>query len=359
MKRLFLAGALVAAAALLSPGAASAQTGTARGKVVDEKGQGLEGVQVVMEYQGPMNRKFETKTNKKGEFTQVGMQPGVYRVTPVKEGYVGAFVEIKVTLGDPTYLPADLKMIPKAAAAAAAADKGNDELRAGFEKGNTLMNEGKLDEAEAEFRALLDKNPNVPQLHHNLAVVLSKKKDAAGAEALRSRKGPREPEIDPAGFAILWDLMHRDHMTYQEKSLNRSVLHLLYRAMQCASNLFESEIGIMTPRQFAVLAALDGEEGASQAMLTKRTGIDRSTLSEVVQRILAKGFVVRRRSTTDRRAYTVKLTRQGRQKLTSVRPVVERVDDQILAMIPSRQRDAFVQALSALAEACEKRAREG
>lgn len=148
-------------------------------------------------------------------------------------------------------------------------------------------------------------------------------------------------------------------MTYQEKSLNRSVLHLLYRAMQCASNLFESEIEIMTPRQFAVLAALDGEEGASQAMLTKRTGIDRSTLSEVVQRILAKGFVVRRRSTTDRRAYTVKLTRQGRQKLTSVRPVVERVDDQILAMIPSRQRDAFVQALSALAEACEKRAREG
>src|SRR5690606_4104997 len=54
----------------------------------------------------------------------------------------------------------------------------------------------------------------------------------------------------------------------QEKSLNRSVLHLLYRAMQCASNMFESEIQIMTPRQFAVLAALDGLEGASQAELT-------------------------------------------------------------------------------------------
>jgi DNA-binding MarR family transcriptional regulator len=147
-------------------------------------------------------------------------------------------------------------------------------------------------------------------------------------------------------------------MTYEEKSLNRSVLHLLYRAMQCASNLFESEIEVMTPRQFAVLAALDGEEGASQATLTKRTGIDRSTLSEVVQRILAKGFVVRRRSTTDRRAYTVKLTRQGRQKLSSVRPVVERVDEQILSMIPARQRDAFVQALTSLTDACEKRMRE-
>jgi hypothetical protein len=65
-------------------------------------------------------------------------------------------------------------------------------------------------------------------------------------------------------------------MTYQEKSLNRSVLHLLYRAMQCASNMFEGEIDVMTPRQFAVLAALDNlEDGASQAMLTKQTGIDR------------------------------------------------------------------------------------
>jgi Flp pilus assembly protein TadD len=183
MKRLILAGALVTAAALLSPGATSAQTGTARGKVVDEKGQGMEGAQVLMEYQGPMTRKFETKTNKKGEFTQVGMQPGVYRVTASKEGYVGTFVEIKVGLGDPTYLPGDLKLVPKSAAAAAAGDKSNDELRAGFEKGNTLMNEGKLDEAEAEFRALIVKNPTVPQIHHNLAVVLAKKKDVAGAEA--------------------------------------------------------------------------------------------------------------------------------------------------------------------------------
>jgi tetratricopeptide (TPR) repeat protein len=183
MKRLFLAGALAAAAVCLSPGAASAQTGTARGKVVDEKGQALEGAQVVLEYQGPMTRKFETKTNKKGEFTQVGMQPGVYRVTANKEGYTGTFVEARINLGDPVYLP-DLKLVPKSAAGAApGADKSNDELRAGFEKGNALMNEGKLDEAEAEFRALIAKNPSVPQLHHNLAVVLSKKKDAAGAEA--------------------------------------------------------------------------------------------------------------------------------------------------------------------------------
>jgi Flp pilus assembly protein TadD len=91
-------------------------------------------------------------------------------------------VESKIVLGDPTYLP-DIKLVPKAAAQAAAADKSIEELRGGFEKANNLMNEGKLDEAEAAFRALIEKNPTVPQLHHNLAVVLARKKDAAGAEA--------------------------------------------------------------------------------------------------------------------------------------------------------------------------------
>jgi MarR family transcriptional regulator, temperature-dependent positive regulator of motility len=144
-------------------------------------------------------------------------------------------------------------------------------------------------------------------------------------------------------------------MTYPEKSLNRSVLHLLYRATQCASNMFENEIDAMTPRQFALLAALDGEEGASQAALTRRTGIDRSTISEVAQRVLAKGLVARRRNLKDRRAYTLRLTSRGRQKLTAVRPAIERVDEEILSMISARQRLALMQGLSELIETCETR----
>jgi DNA-binding MarR family transcriptional regulator len=144
-------------------------------------------------------------------------------------------------------------------------------------------------------------------------------------------------------------------MSYPEKSLNRSVLHLLYRATQCASNKFEKEIEAMTPRQFALLAALDGEEGASQAALTRRTGIDRSTISEVAQRVLAKGLVARRRSPKDRRAYTLQLTSKGRQKLIAVRPAIERVDEEILSMIPARQRLALMQGLSGLIETCETR----
>jgi tetratricopeptide (TPR) repeat protein len=184
MKRVLLAGAVLAAAICLPAREASAQTGTARGKVVDDKGQGVPEAAILMEYQGPMTRKFETKTNKKGEFTQVGMAPGTYRVTATKDGYQGTFIETRIALGEPTYLP-DMKMLPKAVAqaAAAASDKGMQELKGGFEKANALMESGQLDQAEAEFRALIAKNPDIPQLQHNLAVVLTRKKDMAGAEA--------------------------------------------------------------------------------------------------------------------------------------------------------------------------------
>jgi tetratricopeptide (TPR) repeat protein len=184
MKHVVLAGAVLAAAICLPAHEASAQTGTARGKVVDDKGQGVPEAAILLEYQGPMTRKFETKTNKKGEFTQVGMAPGPYKVTATKDGYQGTFLETRIALGEPTYLP-DMKLLPRAVAqaAAAASDKGLQELKGGFEKANALMEAGQLDQAEAEFRALIAKNPDIPQLQHNLAVVLTRKKDMAGAEA--------------------------------------------------------------------------------------------------------------------------------------------------------------------------------
>src|SRR5437867_396724 len=118
MKRLLLTAGLLVGFALLG-GAASAQTGTARGKVVDDKGQPLPEVAVTLDFKGGVSRKYDTKTNKKGEFTQVGIYPGVYRITVSKEGYQPTFIETKNNLGDPTYLP-DFKMNSVAAAQAAA-----------------------------------------------------------------------------------------------------------------------------------------------------------------------------------------------------------------------------------------------
>lgn len=184
MKRFVLAGGLLVFLALLGT-EARAQTGTARGKVVDEKGEAVAEARLEIEYLGGVTKKYEGKTNKKGEFTQVGLQPGVYRFTVSKDGYQGTFIETRVALGEPTYLP-EIKLMSKTAAAAAAggaADKSMLVLKGAVDKAIELTKAGKLDEAEAIYKENLVKNPSIAVLHSNLALIYVMKKDPAAAEA--------------------------------------------------------------------------------------------------------------------------------------------------------------------------------
>jgi tetratricopeptide (TPR) repeat protein len=181
MKRSLLAGGLCAAA-LLVGAEAFAQTGTARGKVLDEKKQPVPETVITLEFQGGVTRKMETKTNKKGEFTQVGMYPGAYRITASKEGYAPGVIDVRISMGEPTYLP-DIQIMTRAAAQAASGDKSREELSATFKKATELTQAGQYDQAEAAYKEILVKNPSVPEVHYNLGYVYSQKKDWPSAEA--------------------------------------------------------------------------------------------------------------------------------------------------------------------------------
>ncbi len=135
--------------------------------------------------------------------------------------------------------------------------------------------------------------------------------------------------------------------------LERSPLHLLHRAGQCAAEVFQTELGSgdVTPRQFAVLVTVSQNEGLSQTHLVERTGIDRSTLADIVRRMLKKGLLQRRRTREDARAYAVKLTDEGWRVLKSVDPLARKVDERILAGLPAAQRDRLLQDLNAIVQA--------
>jgi MarR family transcriptional regulator, temperature-dependent positive regulator of motility len=135
--------------------------------------------------------------------------------------------------------------------------------------------------------------------------------------------------------------------------LERSPLHLLHRAGQCAADVFQTELGSgdVTPRQFAVLVTVSQNEGLSQTHLVERTGIDRSTLADIVRRMLKKGLLQRRRTREDARAYAVKLTEEGWRVLKSVDPLARKVDDRILASLPATQRERVLQDLNAIIQA--------
>jgi DNA-binding MarR family transcriptional regulator len=135
--------------------------------------------------------------------------------------------------------------------------------------------------------------------------------------------------------------------------LERSPIHLLHRAGQCASDIFQGEMGEgdLTPRQYAILVAVSQNEGVSQTQLVEKTGVDRSTLADVVRRMLKKGLLQRRRTKDDARAYAVKLTEEGWRVLKSADPHARRVDEKILAALPGQQRERFMQDLILIVEA--------
>jgi MarR family transcriptional regulator, temperature-dependent positive regulator of motility len=112
--------------------------------------------------------------------------------------------------------------------------------------------------------------------------------------------------------------------------------------------------GDLTPRQLAVLVTVANNEGLSQTGLVDRTGIDRSTLADIVRRMQKKGLLQRRRTKEDARAYAVRLTDEGRRVLRTAEPLAKRVDERILEAIPAKQRDQFIEDLLAIADALQK-----
>jgi MarR family transcriptional regulator, temperature-dependent positive regulator of motility len=139
--------------------------------------------------------------------------------------------------------------------------------------------------------------------------------------------------------------------------LDRSPLHLLHRVAQCAGNIFDRELGDadLTPRQLAVLMTVAENEGLSQTGITERTGIDRSTLADLVLRLKRKGWLERRRTKADARAYAVKLTEMGHSLLRNAMPLAKKVDQSILQALPSRGGDRFVEQLDLIVKALERK----
>jgi len=74
-------------------------------------------------------------------------------------------------------------------------------------------------------------------------------------------------------------------------SLDDVVVHLLHRVSQRADDMFAKEVEVtgLTPRQFAVLLAVARHDDPSQTDVVESTGIDRSTVAEMIRRMVKKG----------------------------------------------------------------------
>ena len=139
-------------------------------------------------------------------------------------------------------------------------------------------------------------------------------------------------------------------MTKKSTPSEASISHLLHRAVQISADLYTEQAGpeAITPRQFAVLTAVAEAEGATQSQLVRSTGVDRSTLAELLTRLTARGLVARLRSAGDARVNQVSLTESGRALLAATEPHAAAADLALLSRLPEDRRARFLKDLRRL-----------
>jgi len=174
---LMACAALVAMAMTLP--AAAQSTGMVRGVVKDAAGKPVEGAKVVVEAEGN-NRRFETKSDKKGEFVQIGLAPGQYKVTAEKDKVVSAPspVNVRISGGAPLTL-----VLGAGGGASPEVAAKNAELKKSFEEGVAASRAGNHDEAIAKFTHAAELNATCYDCYYNIAYSETQKKDFDKAEA--------------------------------------------------------------------------------------------------------------------------------------------------------------------------------
>lgn len=173
-----LAFVAVALFVLTAAAPAAAQTGMLKGKVFDAKGQPVEGAKVVILMTEGMNRKYEVKTNRKGEFVQIGIQPGIYEVSAEKEGLGWDGEKTKIGIGENP----DLKftLAPKAAAGPSKEDLA---LEKAFQEGVAATKGGNFPEAIAKFQETIKMRPTCFDCYYNMGIAHYQAKELDKAEA--------------------------------------------------------------------------------------------------------------------------------------------------------------------------------
>ena len=119
-------------------------------------------------------------------------------------------------------------------------------------------------------------------------------------------------------------------------------------ALQRADSVFAQSVGpnALTRSQFAVLNAVkQSGGGGTQSDLVEATGIDRSSIADLVARLVKRGWLRRRRAEHDKRANEVELTAKGAAVFAAAEPAALQTADLLLAPLSQADRLRFLRAL--------------
>lgn len=126
-------------------------------------------------------------------------------------------------------------------------------------------------------------------------------------------------------------------------------ISVLYRTAQSFfdKNFKESGIG---SGHFSYLLYLYRQEGVSQDVMAKHFNVDKATTARAMAKLEAIGYIRRAEDPSDRRAYLVYLTDQGRALEPAIRAVLKEWALLITEDLSQEERDVVYRLLKRMAE---------
>jgi Tfp pilus assembly protein PilF len=187
--------------------AASAQTGMIKGKVVDPNNQPVVGAKITIEFTGGINRKMDTKTDKKGEFIQIGLQSGAYKVTATDEKLGTQSFPANVRVGQTQ----EVNFVLGAGGPGSGENPKAAELKKLFEEGVAASRSNNYDVAIEKFNAATLVVPNCHDCYYNIGYAQLQKQDEKAAEAAWLKALEVKPDYVEAlnGLATLYNNQKR------------------------------------------------------------------------------------------------------------------------------------------------------
>jgi DNA-binding MarR family transcriptional regulator len=130
--------------------------------------------------------------------------------------------------------------------------------------------------------------------------------------------------------------------------------HLARRFQQAHYLLWNTMVSEeITSPQFAVLNALADEPGLDQRTAGERVGLDRSTIAEVISRLIRRGLLDKVRDPQDGRRFLLRLTEDGARTHRKLVVRTARMNQVFLAPLTADEQAVFLELIQRVSDAAE------
>jgi Flp pilus assembly protein TadD len=214
---------LVALCVIGFAGPAMAQIGRVGGNVKDSSGKPVAGAKVTADNPSASPSHYETKTDKNGDFSLMGMSNGVWTFTAAADGFAPSSGKLNVSTLN-SNPPLDFTLKPGGGGQFAGVN--TKELQGELTAADALFNDKKYQEAIDAYQAILKKAPTLTVLDLQIGAAYRNMKDYDKALAVYNDMLKADPNNEKAIVAIGMTNLEKGDLAAAEETLTKAAQSL-------------------------------------------------------------------------------------------------------------------------------------